>query len=111
MMTVCLMSCSDNDNLLENGILTGEFKEFSPIEGASTIQTTPDNLTYITFGKTIPVSFSVKVLSGNRLELSCNECDETEPIVVPYKIVNDDTFEIGTFIRGANQQIFTYKRI
>jgi len=110
-IALCVMSCSDTDRSLANDFLIGEFNEVSPREGASNIITTPESLTHASFGKTIVATFTIRVLSNNRLELSCNECDEAAPHIVSYRIIDQDTFKIGNLFRGGTPTEYTYKRI
>ena len=105
------ISCSDNTSDFENDILTGNFKELSPIENRLSVDVTSQNLTYINENTGTGLSFTIRLLSANRLELSCNQCDETEPQIVPYKIIDQDSFEIGSFFPNTATDILTFKRL
>ncbi len=108
---VCFVSCSSEDTLGEQRILTGAFKEFAPVENRITANVSTQNLSYSIETTGSGTTFTIKLLSNSRLELSCNECDETAPQIVPYRIINSDTFEIGSFLFTPETELITFKRI
>mgnify|MGYP000501220678 CR=1 FL=1 len=100
LITVGLLSCSDSEPQILNGILTGSFIEVSP-ENNRTILIFSSEINQLqekrvsdrenSYGR----SFSIRLLNNNLIELSSNEADESAPRVIHYLVIDNNNFEIG----------------
>ncbi len=111
LIVLCFIGCESSSSILDNNILTGNFKEITPVEDRVKVAMAAQSLTYLKNDDGIPFSFTIKVLPNNMLELSCNACDEEQPQIVSYKIIDIDTFEIGGFIQETLSQTMTFERV
>lgn len=102
---ILMVSCSSNsDSNLKspthNGILTGNFIEVLPEANRTTLIFSPDTNQLeekrnSDEKNSITLTYSIQKLENNQIELNSNEADEAEPKIIYYKIIDDDTFEIG----------------
>ena len=106
-----LMSCSKSDTEESNGILIGNFTEVTPVSERVILEFTSETqLTQRITDFDIAPTYTVRLLNENELELSCNECDEEQPTIVSYRIINSDRFEIGGFFPAESIEIMTFER-
>jgi len=106
-----LYSCSDSETEQNKGILTGNFTEITPVNERVTLEFSSETqLTQRISEYNIVPTFTIRLLSDNQLELSCNECDELQPTIVSYRIINNRMFEIGGFFPAESTELMTFKR-
>ncbi len=110
-MTIGLISCSNSETEENNGILIGKFTEVTPINGRVILEFSSQKQLIQTFIDIEIIStYTIKLLNKNQLELSCNECDEKNPVIVSYRIINNNKFEIGGFYPANSLEIMTFER-
>ena len=108
---VGLLSCSDSETEENNSLLLGNFTEVTPINERVMLEFSSESQLKQTIKDfSIEPTFTIRLLNGNQLELNCNECDETEPTIVSYRIINDDTFEIGGFFPAESTEVMRFER-
>ncbi|MCF6347671.1 MAG: hypothetical protein L3J20_05140 [Flavobacteriaceae bacterium] len=106
-----IMSCSKPDTEEINGILIGNFIEVAPIGERVTLEFSSESeLTQRIKDFDIIPTYTIKLLNTNQLELSCNECDESQSTIVLYRIIDNNKFEIGGFYPADSTEIMTFER-
>jgi len=106
-----LMSCSKSDTEVNNEILTGKFTEISPVNGRTILEfSSQSKLTQTFIDIEIISTYTIRLLNTNQLELSCNECDEFQPTIVLYRIIDNNKFEISGFYPANSTEIMTFER-
>ncbi len=105
-------TCSKFESDDSSEILQGNFVEVSPVNERMTLEFSSESqLKQRIIGLDIEPTFTIRLLSDNELELSCNQCDELQPKVVSYQIIDNNTFEIGGFSPAESTEILRLERI
>lgn len=104
----CSCSKSEEEN---NRILIGKFIEITPVNERTTLEFISESkLTQQIKELNIKSTYTIRLLNKNQIELSCNECDESEPTITSYRIINNNTFEIGGFFPAESTEIMRFER-
>ena len=104
LLSTVIISCSDSESGVLNGILTGNFIEITPDKNRTTLifnsKSNQLEEKRISDGEnSASRTFSIRVLDENMIELSRNEADEVAPRILHYLILNKKSFEIGNLNR------------
>ena len=111
--TFLITACSNSDSEEKefDEILTGSFTEISPIKERVNLEYLSETqLRQQISDYSIVPTFTIKLVNNNQLELSCNECDESESQIVSYRIINNNTFEIGGFFPAESSELMIFER-
>lgn len=117
-VTIAILSCSkpDLESQILSGILTGTFIEITPENKRTTLifssKSNQLKEKRISDGEnSASRTFSIRILDGNRIQLSRNEADEIAPRALHYVVLNDNSFEIGNLNRDDSENtIMIFKR-
>lgn len=111
-----ILSCSESEPEILNGILRGNFIEVTPESDRTTLIFSSNSNQLIERrisdeDNSASRTFSILLLEDNMIQLSRNEADEIAPRVFHYVILNDNSFEIGNLNRDDPEgTIMTFKR-
>ena len=104
--------CSESQSDDNVEILQGTFIEVSPVNARINLKFSSNTQLVQSIENTdTNLTFTIRFLDNNQLELSCNQCDEQEPNIVFYNIINDDVFEIGGIFPAESTDIIRFQRI
>ena len=104
-------SNSDSEEQEQNEILIGNFTEVTPVNERISLEFLSETeLRQEILGHDRIPTFTIRLLNNNNLELSCNECDEIEPQIVSYRVIDTDTFEIGGFWPAETDELIVFQR-
>ena len=104
MVFIGILSCSDSEPQILNGILTGKFTETTPESNRTTLTFSSNSNQLeekrISEGEnSASRTFSIRILDDNTIQLSRNEADEISPRILHYLILDNNSFEIGKLNR------------
>ena len=89
----------------------GNFIEVSPVNERVQLEFTANNqLRRIVADVSVRTTFTIQLINENELVLSCNECDVTSSQTVSYRIIDNDSFEIGGFYPADSNEVMTFRR-
>lgn len=104
--------CSESQSGDNVEISQGTFIEISPVNARITLEFSSNTQLVQSIENTgLNLTFTIRLLDNNQLELSCNQCDEQEPNIVFYNIINDDVLEIGGVFPAESTDIIRFHRI
>lgn len=73
--------------------MTGNFTEIMPINERVNLEFLSETeLRQQIFDYNIVSTFIIRLIDNNQLKLRCNECDESEPQIVSYRVIDNNTF-------------------
>ena len=111
LVVVLMLACTSDDGVNEPSLLLGEFIEVMPDNGRVELTFNTNNQLIQTIEEEGRAeTYTYRLLSENQLELSCNACGQDEPSIVWYKVINDNSFEIGAFCPENSDVIMTFQR-
>lgn len=106
-----LYSCSEAETLKKNEILIGIFIEVAPVKERVTLEFLSETQLRSEISDFDTIStFTIRLMNSNQLELSCNECDESQPTIVSYRVIDNNTFEIGGIYPAESTEKMTFER-
>jgi hypothetical protein len=89
----------------------GNFIEVSPVNERVQLEFTANNqLRRIIADVSVRTTFTIQLINENELVLSCNECDVTSSQTVSFRIIDNDSFEIGGFYPADSNEVMTFRR-